>query len=240
MTPTPRHSLRRSRDAGARGLKVWKDLGLGIVDAGGALVLPDDPRLAPVYAAAGELGLPVLIHTADPVAFWDPVDGSNERLEELLEKPDWSFFGRGFPSFDRLSRPRVARRRAPGTTFIVPHVGCLPREPRRVDRMLTTYPNCHRPLAAHGRARPPAAGVRAADRQAPGPRALRHRLVPAARGALPASWYRFFESDDEYFSYAPRDGAPPQGRWAVSALNLPADVLEAVYRTNAQRVLKLI
>ena len=58
--------------------------------------------------------------------------------------------------------------------------------------------------------------------------------------ALYRLWYRFFESDDEYFSYSPGDGAPPQGRWAVSALNLPADVLEAVYRTNAQRVLKLI
>ena len=86
-------SLRRSRDAGARGLKIWKDLGLGIRDESGALVLPDDERLAPVFAEAGELGLPVLIHTADPVAFFEPVDGRNERLEELLEKPEWSFCG---------------------------------------------------------------------------------------------------------------------------------------------------
>ena len=68
-------SLRRSREAGARGLKIWKDLGLGIRDESGRLVLPDDERLAPVFAAAGELGLPVLIHTADPVAFFEPVDG---------------------------------------------------------------------------------------------------------------------------------------------------------------------
>ena len=154
-------SLRRSRDAGARGLKVWKDVGLGIVDESGALVLPDDERLGPVYAAAGELGLPVLIHTADPVAFWDPVDGSNERLEELLEKPDWSYFGRGFPSFDRLIASLESLVAAhPGTTFIVPHVGCFPENLAWVDRMLTTYPNMVIDVSGRiWRARPAAAGL---------------------------------------------------------------------------------
>ena len=180
-------SLRRSRDAGARGLKVWKDVGLGIVDESGALVLPDDERLAPVYAAAGELGLPVLIHTADPVAFWDPVDGSNERLEELLEKPDWSYFGRGFPSFDRLIASLESLVAAhPGTTFIVPHVGCFPENLAWVDRMLTTYPNMvidvSQRMAELGRQ--PRASARLIVKHSE-PRALRHRLVPAARGALP-------------------------------------------------------
>jgi predicted TIM-barrel fold metal-dependent hydrolase len=57
--------------------------------------------------------------------------------------------------------------------------------------------------------------------------------------ALYRLWYRFLESDDEYFPYAPGGAAPSQGRWAISALQLPADVLTAVYRTNAQRVLRL-
>src|SRR3954452_11407144 len=118
-------SLTRSRDAGARGLKVWKDLGLGIRDESGRLVLPDDERLAPVFAAAGELGLPVLIHTGDPVAFFEPVDGRNERLEELLEKPEWSFCGPDFPTFGRLMQSLEGLLAAhPGTTFIVAHVGC--------------------------------------------------------------------------------------------------------------------
>jgi predicted TIM-barrel fold metal-dependent hydrolase len=57
--------------------------------------------------------------------------------------------------------------------------------------------------------------------------------------ALYRHWYRFLESDDEHFPYSPDDGPPSQGRWAVSALNLPADVLEPVYRTNARRLLGL-
>ena len=135
-------SLQRSRDAGARGLKIWKDLGLGIRDERGELVLPDDARLAPMFAAAGELRLPVLIHTADPLAFWDPVDGSNERLEELLDKPEWSYHGSNLPSFERLIESLEALIAAhPGTTFIVAHVGCHPENLAWVGRMLTTYPN---------------------------------------------------------------------------------------------------
>ena len=83
--------LRRSLSAGARGLKVWKDLGLSLTDERGRLLLPDDERLAPVWEAAADEGVPVLIHTADPRAFFAPVDAANERLEELLANPGWSY-----------------------------------------------------------------------------------------------------------------------------------------------------
>ena len=234
-------SLRRSRDAGARGLKVWKDVGLGIVDESGALVLPDDERLAPVYAAAGELDLPVLIHTADPVAFFDPVDGRNERLEELLEKPEWAYFGRGFPSFDRLMASLEALIAAhPGTTFIVPHVGCFPENLSWVDRMLTTLSeHGHRRLAAHGRARPPAARGRAPDRQARRARPLRHGLLPAARRALPPlvplPRVRRRVLPRTRRTTARRRRAAGRSRRCSSR----ADVLTALYRTNAQRILRL-
>ena len=93
-------SLRRSAAAGARGVKIWKTLGLGFRDSAGKLLLPDDERIVPVFAAAGELGLPVLIHTADPPAFFDPPDRRNERLEELLRHPEWSFADPMLPGHD--------------------------------------------------------------------------------------------------------------------------------------------
>ena len=233
-------SLTRSRDAGARGLKIWKDLGLGIRDESGQLVLPDDERLAPVFAAAGELGLPVLIHTGDPVAFFEPVDGRNERLEELLEKPEWSFCGGDFPSFGRLMQSLEALLAAhPGTTFIVAHVGCHPENLHWVDRMLTTYANMV--IDVSGRmaelGRQPRAAARLLSKHRD--RVLFGTDTFPPPPALYRHWYRFLESDDEHFPYSPDDGPPSQGRWAVSALNLPADVLEPVYRTNARRVLGL-
>jgi predicted TIM-barrel fold metal-dependent hydrolase len=231
-------SLGRSRDAGARGLKIWKDLGLSIRDTRGEHVLPDDERLAPVFAAAGALDLPVLIHTADPVAFWDPADGRNERLEELLEKPEWSYFQGDFPGFDRLMASLEALVAAhPGTAFIVAHVGCYPENIAWVDRMLSSYENMV--IDVSGRMAELGRQPRASARLI-----LKHQdrvLFGTDNFPPPADlyrrWYRFLESDDEYFAYSPYDGVPPQGRWSVSALDLPPDVLERVYRANARRVL---
>jgi predicted TIM-barrel fold metal-dependent hydrolase len=233
-------SLEAARAAGARGVKVWKDLGLGVRDARGALVLPDDPRLADVFAAAGAFGLPVLIHTADPLAFFAPLDARNERLEELLANPDWWFGAPGFPSFDRLlDALEAVVAAAPGTTFIGAHVGCAAEDLARVDRMLTAYPNFHVDL-----------GGRLAElgRQ---PRATR-RLILAhpdrvlfGSDAFPPdpdvyrTYWRFLETDDECFPYAPGEPVPPQGRWDISGIALPPDLLAQVYAGNARRLLDL-
>ncbi|MEZ5097444.1 MAG: amidohydrolase family protein [Nocardioides sp.] len=124
--------LADSARRGARGVKVWKDLGLGVRDASGALVLPDDPRVVGVLRVAGELGLPVLIHTADPVAFFEPLDADNERLDELTAMPSWWFGGPGYPTFERLLAALHALVAAcPETTFVGAHVGGMPRTSAR-------------------------------------------------------------------------------------------------------------
>ena len=134
-------SLERSVAAGARGLKVWKDLGLG-VSAGGRPVLPDDPTLAPIWEAAGALGIPVLVHTADPVAFFEPVDRCNERLEELLLHPSGSLAPAGRATFDRLIAAFEGLVAAnPATKFVGAHVGCYPENLPWVSGMLDRYPN---------------------------------------------------------------------------------------------------
>src|SRR6202795_202305 len=142
-------SLVRSAAAGARGLKVWKDLGLHVRDDSGELLLPHDGRLADLWAAAAELRLPVLIHTADPIAFFDPLDEANERLEELLANPDWWFGDRTrFPSFDELMDSLEALVAAqPATCFIAAHAGCA-EDVGWLARMFDSYPNFHADIAA--------------------------------------------------------------------------------------------
>ncbi|GIJ45466.1 hypothetical protein Val02_23520 [Virgisporangium aliadipatigenens] len=230
--------LERAKALGARGLKVWKDLGLVVRDADGALVSPDDERLTDVFAAAGALGLPVLIHIADPLAFFQPLDRRNERVEELAAHPDWWFGGPGMPTFDRLlDALEAVVGRAAGTTFIGAHVGCAAEDLARVDRMLTAFDNYHVDLGG----RMAELGRR--------PRAARQLIldhpdrVVFGTDAFPPStadyrtWYRFLETDDESFDYAPGCEIPPQGRWQVSALDLPAEVLPALYAGNARRIL---
>lgn len=226
---------------GARGVKVWKNLGLEFRDEAGALVRPDDPRVVAVLRRAGELGLPVLIHTADPIAFFDPLDAHNERLDELRGATDWWFGDRArYPSFDELLDAHAALVQAcPGTTFIGAHVGCAAEDLDRVERLLDAAPNYHVDIAGRmaelGRQprRFAALVARHPDRVLFGT-----DIYPATAEQYRLH-YRFLESADESFEYAPGEPIPPQGRWAVSAAALPADVLPALYQGNARRVLGL-
>ena len=250
--------LRAGVAAGARGLKAWKPLGLTAHDPSGRLVAVDDPRLDPLWAAAGETGVPVTIHVGDPIAFFDPLDATNERYEELLEHPDWHFWptrpsGRpdlpGFPPFDELiDGLEAVVARHPETTFIGAHVGCVAEDLARVEAMLAAHPNWHVDIAARiaelGR-RPYSARdllLRFPDR------VLFGTDAPPDR-AWWATYARFLETRDESFQYEPPDApdapgspdAPPppgsQGRWRIHGLGLPAEVLRLLYAANARRLL---
>jgi predicted TIM-barrel fold metal-dependent hydrolase len=233
-------SLQESVQAGARGLKVWKDLGLEVTDSHAKLVLPDDPRLAPVFSAAGDLGLPVLIHTADPLAFFTPLDNRNERLEELLEEPSWWFGGNpSLPQFDELLRSLEALvANTPHTVFIGAHAGCAAEDLGWVRRMLKDHPNFS--IDTAGR-------ISELGRT---PRATRRLFMDYPDRVLFGSdiyppdpfvyrkYFRFMETDDECFDYDGGD-IPPFGRWQISALDLPDRELRTIYRDNARRVLGL-
>jgi len=229
--------LRRSLAAGARGLKVWKDLGLSLTDERGELLLPDDARLAPVWQVAAEEGAPVLIHTADPRAFFDPVDATNERFEELLLNPDWSCAHLGSRHYERLLEAFERLVAAnPATTFIAAHMAGAAEDLDRVERWLGAYPNLFVDFAARiaelGR-QPRRARrliVRHADRVLFGSDAF-----PPSRDEY-AIHFRFLETEDEHFAYA-LDEPPPQGRWRISGLGLPGDVLDMVYAGNAARLI---
>jgi predicted TIM-barrel fold metal-dependent hydrolase len=230
-------NLADSVAAGAAGVKVWKDLGLHVRDGVGQLVLPDDERLSTMWDTAGETGTPVWWHVADPLAFFDPVDGRNEFLELLLERPDWSFAGPQFPSFERLLDSLEAVVDAhPGTTFVAVHAGCCAEDLGRVGRMLDSYPNLHIDIAAR---------ISQLGRQ---PRATRELVlrhpdrvlfgtdeIPHTGESYPTH-FRFLETADEQFAHS-SDDPPLMGRWAISGLDLPDDVLQRVYSGNAARLL---
>ena len=229
-----------AKSAGARGLKVWKDLGLGVRDDRGELVMPDDARLDDAFTAAGELGLPVLMHTADPIAFFDPIDHHNERLEELSAHPDWWFGAAGLPSFDQLlgAFEKVVADH-PTTSFIGAHVGNCAEDLERVGRMLRDYPNLVIDIAARvgELGRQPRAARRLVE-QHPTRVLFGTDCFPPDRTAYELH-FRFLETDDEYFDYAPGSAVPPQGRWRIAALDLAPELLDFVYRHNARRVLAI-
>lgn len=236
-----RASLEDSAARGARGVKVWKNLGLTERDATGALVMPDDPRVVEVLTHAGELGLPVLIHTADPIAFFEPLDARNERLDELLQQRDWWFGDHAVhPTFDMLLDAHAALVLAcPGTAFIGAHAGGAAEDLDRVSRLLDSAPNYTIDIAGRMAelGRQPR---RFAEFVARHPdRVLFGTDIYPASAEYFRLHARFLETLDEAFEYAPGEPVPPQGRWTVSGLGLAPELLESVYRGNAARVLGL-
>ena len=236
--------------AGARGLKILKTLGLYLREriTEGPLVKVDDPRFDPMWEACAAHGLPVFIHVADPEAFFLPVDCTNERWDELGHHPDWSFYGRDFPSFRELmeARDRVYARH-PKTQFVTLHVGHDAENLAFVGESMDRFPNMTVELGAR---------IGELGRQ---PRSSRKffetyqdriffgtdAVPPPAGEATPQQvfkdelyeiYYRFLETGDEYFDYAPAP-VPPQGRWRIYGLGLPDGILEKVYFKNAARLL---
>ncbi len=230
-------SLRASVAAGARGLKVWKDLGLSVRGPDGRLVLPDDPRLDLLWDTAGALGVPVLVHVADPLAFFLPMDRHNERLEELQRNPRSSRAALGRAGRDRLLRAfSTVVARHPRTVWIGAHVASCTEDLEWVSNLLDRQPNVAVDLAAR---------VGDLGRQPRATRALIERHpdqvlfgtdVYPFRPEEVRVYFRFLETEDEYFGYSAGE-PPPAGRWRISGLGLAPNQLAKVYAGNARRIL---
>ena len=227
--------LRVQKERGAEGLKIWKGLGLQVRDQHDQLVDVDDPRLDPIWETAGELGLPVLIHVADPVAFFDPVDETNERWEELGHHPDWAFTSPPFPPFLHIVGGLANLvERHPQTTFIGAHVGCYAENLAWVGALLERCPNFFVDISARigelGR-QPYTARrffLKYADRilfgSDMGPDLEAYRII-----------YRFLETDDEYFNYYPAadpDAGALARSWPVPAGGCAGESLFPQRRTD--------
>ena len=220
---------------GARGLKIDKRLGLRYRDKSGRLVPVDDPRLDPIWAVCGKHIRPVIIHVSDPAAFFTPLDKSNERWHELNEHPNWLFFGDQFPKrqdiLDQLYRV-IARH--PQTTFINTHFGNNAEDLASVAANLEKYPNMFVDFDARiselGR-QPYTARKFFLKYQ---DRILFGTDTTPRRDAF-RIYYRFLETDDEYFDCSASHHQ--QGFWMIYGLYLPDEVLEKIYFKNAEKLL---
>ena len=229
-------ALKKAKEQGASGLKLFKSFGLGHRNADGSLIKIDDPRWDPIWKACGQLGLVVLIHTADPAAFFLPIDERNERWEELHRHPDWSFFGDEFPSREELlaARNRVIARH-PATQFIGAHLANNPENLAEVSKWLDTYPN----LFVE-----PSSRIGELGRQPYSARKFfikyQNRVLLGTDGPWPETrlslYWRFFETHDENFPYSEKP-FPPQGFWSIHGLGLPDEVLQKLYHENAANII---
>ncbi len=228
--------LRAAAKRGVSGVKVFKSYGLRNRNPDGSLTEIDDVRFDPIWNACGELGLPVIIHTADPSAFFDRIDGQNERWEELSRHPDWHFPPDKFPSRAELhsARNRMFAKH-PKTTFIAAHLGNDGEDLSETAALLEAYPNVVVEIASR---------ISELGRQPYSARDFliqySDRVLFGTDGPWPEQrlqyYWRFLETRDEYFPYSEK-AFPPQGLWRIYGVHLPKNVLRKLYSENAARVI---
>jgi predicted TIM-barrel fold metal-dependent hydrolase len=227
--------IHRLVDHGVCGIKFWKDFGLIVRDAVGKLLRIDDERFGPVFDECGRLGLPVMFHTADPSAFFEPLDATNERCEELAAHPDWSFASSGVSKRTLLEQRNRVIARHPATTFVGAHCAESSEDLAYLGEQLDALPNLVVDISARASelGRQPYAArsffLEYADRILFGT-----DLLPEVE--MYRLYYRFLETADEYFEYPSH--ASRQGRWNIYGIFLPDDVLRKVYRENALKLLQ--
>jgi len=229
-------SLCKQVARGADGLKIWKNFGLHIKDDKGNLVSVEDSRLDCIWETAGELKIPIVIHIADPVAFFTPLDEFNERYEELIANPGWQFLSPPFPPFIKLVEGLAnIVERHPETIFIGAHVGCYAENLNWVGNLIDRCPNfyvdisgrlgelCRQPYTSRKFFMDHADRILFGTDLGPAPENYR-------------KYFRFLETADEYFNYSVEE-IPQEGRWGGYGIFLEDKYLEKIYFTNAAKIL---
>jgi len=217
---------------GARGLKIYKSLGLRNKDINGNRIRIDDHRLDPIWAKCGELGIPVLIHAADPKSFWDPLDSNNERWLELKTRPRRKRSADNPAPWEQIiAEQHNMFKRHPQTKFINAHMGWFANNLQKLAELLEQIPNMYvgigAVIAELGRQPRNASNffITYQDRILFGKDSYQPKEFP--------TYFRVLETADEYFLYYKKYHA----FWAMYGLDLPDEVLRKVYYKNALKLL---
>ena len=216
---------------GAKGLKIYKNLGIHLKDSKGNRIPIDDPRIDPIWAKCGQLGIPVLIHSADPKPFWDPIDNQNERWLELKTHPGRRY-DETFASWETIiAEQHNVFKKHPKTKFINAHLGWYGNDLKKLGEMMDTYPNMYTEIGAV---------IAELGRQ---PRASKAFLTKYQDRVLfgKDSWvpdeyetyFRVLETEDEYFPYHKRYHA----FWRMYGIGLPDEILKKIYYKNAMSLI---
>lgn len=216
---------------GAKGLKIYKNLGMFSKDKSGKRIHVDDPRIDPVWDKCGELGIPVLIHIADPKPFWQPIDKDNERWLELKLHPRRRHDTDPVKWETVIAEAHSMFRKHPKTKFINAHLGWYGNDLKKLGQLMDQLPNMYTEIGAViaelGR-QPRAAKVFLTKYQ--------DRVLFGKDSWVPEeyqTYFRVLETEDEYFPYHKRYHA----FWKMYGIGLPDEILKKIYYKNALSLL---
>ncbi len=217
---------------GARGLKIYKSQGMDNKDSKGNRIRINDPRIDPIWAKCGELGIPVLIHSGDPKSFWEPFDKNNERWLELKTHPRRKRSADNPAPWETiLAEQHDIFRKHRNTTFISAHMGWFPNDLAKLGQFLDEMPNVYVEIGAviAELGRQPRMAARFFE-------AYQDRVLFGKDAYHPKEYHTYFrvlETADEYFPYYKRYHA----FWRMYGLDLPDEVLKKLYYKNALKII---
>ena len=216
---------------GAIGLKVYKNLGLNLRDSKGKRVPVDDERLDFIWEECAKLNIPVLIHSGEPKAFFDPIDKFNERWLHAREKPNSFRSSDQYPAFDKvmLEQHNMFRKHSK-TKFINAHFGWYANDLSKLSKILDELQNVSVEFGAV---------INELGRQ---PRAAKKFFIEYQDRILFGKdiykkdeyyiYFRVLETSDEYIQYYRKR----HGLWRLYGIGLPDDVLKKIYYENALKM----
>jgi len=216
---------------GAKGLKIYKSQGMTNKDLAGNRIQIDDPRIQPIFEKCGELGIPVLIHSADPKPFWSPHDENNERWLELKLKPRRKRDPAEASWETIIGEQHNIFKKNPNTKFIAAHMGWYPNDLEKLGTLLDEMPNMYVEIGAviAELGRQPRMANRFFEK-------YQDRVLFGKDSYKPAefpTYFRVLESDDEYFPYYKKYHA----FWKMYGLALPDEILKKLYYKNALKII---
>lgn len=217
---------------GANGLKIYKNLGLTAKDKNGNRIAVDDPRIDPVWAKCGELGIPVLIHSGEPSAFWKPRDKYNERWLELKQRPGRYRNPETYPSWEEvIAEQHRMFKKHPNTKFINAHLGWYGNDLNKLGELMDDMPNMYSEIGAvlAELGRQPRAAKAFLEK-------YQDRIMFGKDSWRPKEYHVYFrvlETEDEYFDYYRKRHA----FWKMYGLGLSDEVLKKIYYKNALKVI---
>ena len=236
--------LKKSFAQGAIAVKIYKVIGMSLRDKTGKLVMIDDPRFDTIINFIVQNKMPVLGHLAEPKNCWLPV-------EKMTIKGDKSYFTHNpmyhmylhpeFPSYEaQIAARDHMLERHPDLKFIGAHLGSLEWDVDELAKRLEKFPNMAVDMAAR---------IVHLEYQAANNWQKVHdfmikyqdRLLYATDGGIEAnadinkndiharkiSDWQFFTSNDTMTS--------PDFDQSFKGLKLPKQVIDKIYRTNAEK-----
>jgi predicted TIM-barrel fold metal-dependent hydrolase len=224
--------LRKDIENGSKGIKLWKNFGLSLKKKNGQRLKLSDPILDSLFQECAKHGLIISIHTVDPPSFFFPINSENERYEELIRKPEWSFYGTEYPSFEEVLEERNELfKRHKNLKFIALHFGEYAHDLEKAAKILEDHPNVYLDIAAR---------IDELGRQPYRARDFfikwQDRIFFGTDGPVDLGKFeiysRFLETKDEYFDYYPNHKSR-KGFWKIYGIELPKEVLEKIYYKNA-------